>query len=195
MTRFVSTYTDCFERLLSSKVKDGNYCSDMTELGQGIESGQKAADTVCQYVDWLLSTFNPNPPREDMWIRPEVHPCQRNHHDIPEHEKQSDYVDLLNMVQRHSHCSTSYCLRKKSNEAELKCRFHFPFGKTERTPGVSYVAISRVKSLASCVIEPMTYERLTSLKSSADLQYRLEEENRLDQPAQVTSCIFRTQNY
>ena len=31
-------------------------------------------------------------------------------------------------------------------------------GKSERTAGVSYVAISRVKSLASCVIEPMTYE-------------------------------------
>ena len=45
-------------------------------------------------------------------------------------------------------------------------------GKSERTAGVSYVAISRVKTLASCVIEPMTYERLTSLKSSANLQYR-----------------------
>ena len=68
-------------------------------------------------------------------------------------------------------------------------------GKSERTAGVSYVAISRVKSLASCVIEPMTYERLTSLKSSANLQYRLEEENRLDQLAQATSNAFRTTNY
>ena len=54
-------------------------------------------------------------------------------------------------------------------------------GKSERTAGVSYVAISRVKSLASCVIEPMTYERLISLKSSTNLQYRFEEEKRLDQ--------------
>ena len=68
-------------------------------------------------------------------------------------------------------------------------------GKSERTAGVSYVAISRVKSLASCVIEPMTYERLTCLKSSANLQYRLEEESRLDQLAQATSCAFRTENY
>ena len=68
-------------------------------------------------------------------------------------------------------------------------------GKSERTAGVSYVAISRVKSLASCVIEPMTYERLTSLKSSANLQYRLEEENRPDHLAQATSCAFRTANY
>ena len=62
-----------------------------------------------------------------MWIRPEVHPCQKCHNDIPEFEVQSDCVDLLNMVQRHTRCSTNYCLRKKSNENELKCRFHFPF--------------------------------------------------------------------
>ena len=118
---------------LAQKFKNENDCSDTTELDQDIETDQKAADTVFQYVDWLLSTFNPNPPDEDMWIRPEVHPCQRSHHDIPEHEKQSDYVDLLNMFQRHTRCSTSYCLRMKSNETELKCRFHFPFDICPKT--------------------------------------------------------------
>ena len=52
-------------------------------------------------------------------------------------------------------------------------------GATERTAGISYVAISRVKALSSCIIEPMTFERLTSLKRSANLKYRLQEENRL----------------
>ena len=118
---------------LAQQLKHENDCSNTTELDQDIEAGQKAADTVCQYVDWLLSTVNPNPPDEDIWIRPEVHPCQRNHEDIPEHDKQSDYVDLLNMVQRHTHCTTSYCLRKKSNETEVKCRFHFPFDLCPKT--------------------------------------------------------------
>ena len=118
---------------LAQKFKNENDCCDTTELDQDIETGQKAANTVCQYVDWLLSTVNPNPPDEDMWIRPVVHPCQRRHSDIQEHDKQSDYVDLLNMVQRHTHCSTSYCLRKKSNETELKCRFHFPFHPCPKT--------------------------------------------------------------
>ena len=68
-------------------------------------------------------------------------------------------------------------------------------GKSERTAGVSYVAISRAKTLASCVIEPMTYERLTSLKSSGNLQYRLDEENRLDRVAQTTSSAFRTTDH
>ena len=54
-------------------------------------------------------------------------------------------------------------------------------GKSERTPGISYVAISRVKSLSSCL-----YERLQSIKSSRNLQYRLQEEQRLDLLAQQT---------
>ena len=37
----------------------------------------------------------------------------------------------------------------------------------------------------------MTYERLSSLKSSANLQYRLQEENRLDQLAQATTSAIR----
>ena len=69
-------------------------------------------------------------------------------------------------------------------------------GKSERTPGASYVALSRVKILSSCIIEPMTYERLTSLKSSTTLQYRLNEEERLDQMAQTTyNTHYQTNNY
>ena len=33
-------------------------------------------------------------------------------------ESGNDYIDLLNMIQRHTRCSTSYCLRKKGNEKE-----------------------------------------------------------------------------
>ena len=79
---------------LAQKFKDENHCPNTTELNQDID----AANTACQYVDWLLSTVSPNPPDEDTWIRPEVHPCQKHHNDIPEFELQSDYVDLLNMV-------------------------------------------------------------------------------------------------
>ena len=112
---------------LAQKMKDQNDLFDTAELDQDIEAGHQASNTVCQYVDWLLSTVNPNPPDDGNWIRPEIHPCQRQHSDICDHDRQSDYVDLLNMVQRHTRGNTGYCLRKKANESELKCRFHFPF--------------------------------------------------------------------
>lgn len=95
-----------FKGFLAQKFKGENDCSDTTELDQVIEADQKAADTVCQYDSLLLSTVNPNPPDEDMWITSETYLCQRNHQDISKHEKQSDYVDLLNMVLRHICCST-----------------------------------------------------------------------------------------
>ena len=67
-------------------------------------------------------------------------------------------------------------------------------GKSEKTPGISYVAISRVKKLTSLIIEPMTFERLTSIKSSLTLQFRLLEESRLDNIAQSTSISPITHN-
>ncbi|XP_020896155.1 uncharacterized protein LOC110235051 [Exaiptasia diaphana] len=118
---------------LAQKFKDENTVEDSTELDQDIEAGNEATQTACKYVDWLLSTMNPNPPDEEMWIRPDVHPCQRQYNDIPEWDMDSDYVDILNMVQRHTRCSTNYCLRKKSSENELKCRFHFPFDHCSQT--------------------------------------------------------------
>ena len=115
---------------LAQKLKDeGTVVDDLSQLNSHTEAGNKATQTVCQYVDWLLSTRNPNPPDEDMWI----HPCQRQYKDIPNWDIDSDYVDLLNTVQGHTSCSTSYCLRKKGTESELKCRFHFPFDLCAQT--------------------------------------------------------------
>ena len=56
---------------------------------------------------------------------------QMRHKDIKDFD--DDYVDLLNTVQRHTHCSSNYCLRKKQSETDLKCRFHFPFELSTNT--------------------------------------------------------------
>ena len=63
-------------------------------------------------------------------------------------------------------------------------------GKTEKSPGITYVALSRVQNLSSCVIEPMSFERSTALKSSRNLTFRLQEEERLDHLAQATAIAF-----
>ena len=56
-------------------------------------------------------------------------------------------------------------------------------GKSERTVGMSYVALSRVKTLSSLVVEPMCFERLEKIKSAATFQYRLQEQERLQRLA------------
>lgn len=59
-------------------------------------------------------------------------------------------------------------------------------GSSEKTPGLTYVAISRVKTLESCVIEPMTLDRLTSIKKHHQLKYRIAEEVRLNKLSNKT---------
>ena len=59
-------------------------------------------------------------------------------------------------------------------------------GRSERTAGISYVGISRVRALSSCILEPMTFERLTTIRKSVNLKFRLEEEKRLDKLAEQT---------
>ena len=61
-------------------------------------------------------------------------------------------------------------------------------GKKETTLGMTYVAISRVRNLLSLIIEPMTFDRLTSLKKNGTLQYRLTEEKRLKAIASLSTC-------
>jgi hypothetical protein len=52
-------------------------------------------------------------------------------------------------------------------------------GKKETTLGRTYVALSRARNLSSFIIEPMRYDRLSSIKNVESLKYRLNEEKRL----------------
>lgn len=99
--------------------------ADLSELNQQICDGTKGSEILCQYVNWLLSTYNPDPPDNGIWIKPSIHPYQKHHKDIEDAD--NDYIDLLKTVQRHTCCSSNYCLRKKQNDSDLQCRFNFPF--------------------------------------------------------------------
>ena len=87
----------------------------------------------------------------------------------------------------------AYALTIHKSQGLTLSKAWMDIGKSEKTPGVSYVALSRVKTLSSCVIEPMTYERLTSIRSSTTLKFRLDEEARLNNMAQDTYSAFNVQ--
>ena len=63
-------------------------------------------------------------------------------------------------------------------------------GPREQTAGMTYVAISEVKTLDSCVIEPMSFERLKTIKNASNFQFRLQEEERLSMLANNTTLNF-----
>ena len=59
-------------------------------------------------------------------------------------------------------------------------------GTSERVAGLTYVALSRVCKISDLVIEPVTFDRLHSLKKTSNYKYRLLEEARLERLAQDT---------
>ncbi len=81
---------------------------------------------VIQYIDSIVITNNP----EINASIPEKHPCQKKSNEIIDDTQ--DYVELINKLQRHTRCSTSYCLRTKRN-GETSCRFGYPKEFNEQT--------------------------------------------------------------
>ena len=60
---------------MNSDTVDPNIIND-------IENGKTASATICEYVDSLLSTNNPQPPLEQIWSKPDIHPCKQKFENI-----------------------------------------------------------------------------------------------------------------
>ena len=67
-----------------------------------LQQGQKASKTICDYVDSLLSTWNPQLPQDGSWQKPKFRPCSRQYDKLSSNEMESHYIDLLNTVQTHA---------------------------------------------------------------------------------------------
>lgn len=100
-----------------------------------IEQGEIASQTICDYVDSLVSTCNPIQLENQSWTKPSIHPCRKKHEFIQDSDRDNDYADLVNTVQRHTRCSTKYCLRPsgKQEQKELHCRFKYPIDCCNKT--------------------------------------------------------------
>jgi hypothetical protein len=79
-----------------------------------------------EYFDDIVSTINPG---LGMPI-PEHHPCRKKKHEIQ--DDMQDYIELINKLQRHTRCSTLYCIRKRK-DGQQECRFGYPKEVTEST--------------------------------------------------------------
>ena len=71
-----------------------------------------------QYIDSIITTINPN----IFASIPERHLCQKSSDEIVDDTQ--DYIELINKLQRHTHCNTLYCLRVKQN-GQTSCRFGY----------------------------------------------------------------------
>ena len=93
------------------------------ERARILREGEEAKAFVLRYVDWLVTTCNEDIPDES-WCPPSPHPSTISVHDITDSDE--DYHCLVNSVERHTRCSTAYCLKKKSCNQVAECRFKYP---------------------------------------------------------------------
>ena len=77
--------------------------SNLSELDLTVINDGNSA-IICDYYDKLISRINP----ADV---DSVHPCQKKI-DKAITSSEDDYANLVNTVQRHSKCSSYYCLRQ-----------------------------------------------------------------------------------
>ena len=97
-------------------------CDDSSQL-------LDVVDEVIAYVDELVSTINPGIPADANNVQNDVpkpktnpHVCNRSYGEITDLDM--DLVDLIAICQRHTRCSTAYCLKKKKGKQQ--CRFGYP---------------------------------------------------------------------
>ena len=73
----------------------------------------------------MVTTINPN----IFAAISEKHSCQKGENEID--DSLQDYIKLINKLQRHTRCSSSYCIHV--NRGQESCRFRYPKDHTECT--------------------------------------------------------------
>ena len=131
---------------------------------------------VISYVDQIVSTMNPGIPADGNNMQNAVplpktkpHVCNRSYTEIT--DMNMDIVDLIATCQRHTRCSTAYCLKKKKGKQE--CRFGYPkplqptTSITSQEDGEPVVLTARNDSL----LNGYNPVQLSAWRANVDLQY------------------------
>ena len=131
---------------------------------------------VISYVDQIVSTMNPGIPADGNNMQNAVplpktkpHVCNRSYTEIT--DMNMDLVDLIATCQRHTRCSTAYCLKK--NKGKQECRFGYPkplqptTSITSQEDGEPVVLTARNDSL----LNGHNPVQLSAWRANVDLQY------------------------
>ncbi len=123
-----------------------------------------------------MSTMNPGIPADGSnmqnvvpQLKTNLHVCNRSYGEVT--DMGEDLVDLMATCQRHTRCSTSYCLKKKKGKQE--CRFGFPkplqpiTSVTSQDDGEPMVLTRRNDNL----LNGYNSVQLSAWRANVDMQY------------------------
>ena len=73
----------------------------------------------------------------------------------------------------------AYALTIHKSQGQTLDKVVVDLGKNERSLGLAFVALSRVKNYTDFIIQPFPLDRLTKIKNSTSLKPRVNEEHRI----------------
>ena len=133
-----------------------------------------AAEEITSYVDGIVSTINPAvaPDGSDLESAPlpktKPHVCNKPYAEVE--DIHMDLVDLIATCQRHTRCSTAYCLKKRKGKQE--CRFGFP---KPLQPATSIVTEDRELKVLTArndsLLNSYNPVQLSTWRANVDMQY------------------------
>ena len=137
------TMDDFIEKQMDLHQWDESCFIYIDELKEEVRKGVEAENIVRKYNDFLFTTVNDDPPEDALsddrsestrFVQKENnrHPASVSQHDffnMNAENKQVQYCQLVNTVQRH--CHSKYCMREVNGCME--CRFGFPLAVQQKT--------------------------------------------------------------
>ena len=88
----------------------------------------------------------------------------------------------------------AYALTIHKSQGQTLEKVVVDLGKSEKSLGLAFVALSRVKNHKDFLIQPFPLERLTKIKKSSSLEPRINEETRIEKIVQKTLEEFSLLN-
>jgi hypothetical protein len=133
-------------RMATEKLNDASIVdTERVALIETQRIGVESEIIIIDYVENLISATNTRSIIDAEPRIPEPHPCSIQYADLQNVDKDRDYEELINCVQRHVCRLNGYCKSsKKQNEG--KCRFGYPIAVKDKTSIEFMVSGNKVKA-------------------------------------------------
>ena len=164
-----------------------------TDPGTAEENRQQAI----AFIDSVISTTNPALLDDGSNLAeaplPQTHPhiCNKAYADVNDH--QQDLTQLIATCQRHTTCSTAYCLRTKNGKQE--CRFGYPKPlQAETSVAVENGEVELQTARNDPLINSFNRIQLSGWRANVDMQYCVSRQKVIQYCAKyATKCEPRSQ--
>ena len=130
-----------------------------------INKRKEAKRTICNYVDFLMSTNNPRNPDDGNWVKPTIHPCKRDFKEIPK-ERIGQRLCRSSKLSTKTHTLFySILFASQTQNEDCSCRFNYPKDICDKT----HLEFEKIHS-RDMSIEEVTHQLLPMKLLSSSFQ-------------------------